>query len=199
MTCRFKTMTNRRYTWPPEGKAWTFSFFKFCFRVSMSLSDCKHGSNPQTDHTYSLHSLPLSKDYGKTPTRTLFDFKRLSLTNLRSISKVKVVSFLMGLTLMFLIMASHILTWDRKGLLLTPPPFHPLRPVVVPTGKAAAEVSSENNFIDVKLLVKIIGSKLEYTPRKVPDEKDVVGTNSHVSLWKVVLTHFCCTWVCQLK
>ncbi|XP_056292066.1 carbohydrate sulfotransferase 15-like [Pseudoliparis swirei] len=154
----------------------------------MSLSDCKHGSNPQTDHTYSLHSLPLSKDYGKTPTRTLFDFKRLSLTNLRSISKVKVVSFLMGLTLMFLIMASHILTWDRKGLLLTPPPFHPLRPVVVPTGKAAAEVSSENNFIDVKLLVKIIGSKLEYTPRKVPDEKDVVGTNSH--LFSVIPRHF---------
>ncbi|XP_054456139.1 carbohydrate sulfotransferase 15-like [Anoplopoma fimbria] len=143
----------------------------------MSLSDCKHGCNTQTCHPNSLHGLPTIKNYGKRPIRTLFDFRQLPLTNLRSISKVKVVSFLMGLTLMFLIMASHILTWDRKGLLLTPPP-HQLRPVGIPTSSAA----------DMKLLVKIIGSKLDYTPRKVPDEKDVVGTNSH--LFSVIPRHF---------
>ncbi|KAM6922820.1 carbohydrate sulfotransferase 15-like isoform 1-T4 [Lycodopsis pacificus] len=154
----------------------------------MSLSDCKHGSNTHMDHTHSLHDLPLTKNYGKRPIRTLFDFRRLSLTNLRSVSKVKVVSFLMGLTVMFLIMASHILTWDRKWLLLTPPPYQPVRPVVVPTSTAAAEVSPENMLIDMKLLVKIIGSKLEYTPRKVPDEKGLVGTNSH--LFSVIPRHF---------
>ncbi|KAF1375610.1 hypothetical protein PFLUV_G00221990 [Perca fluviatilis] len=63
-----------------------------------------------------------------------------------------------------------------------------LRPVVMPTSTAAAEISSENNLGDMKLLVKLIGSKLEYTPRKVPDEKDVVGTDSH--LFSVIPRHF---------
>ncbi|GLD64015.1 carbohydrate sulfotransferase 15-like isoform X1 [Lates japonicus] len=160
----------------------------------MSLSDCKYGSNTQRDHNCSLHSFPMSEDYGKRPVRTFFDFRHtnvpenqdvkwvslLSLTNLRSISKVRLVSFLLGLTLTFLIMASYILQWDKKGLLFTPAPYQ-LRPVVIPTSTtaAAAEVSSEKNIIDMKLLVKIIGSKLEYTPRKVPDEKDITETDSH--------------------
>lgn len=160
----------------------------------MSLSDCKYGSNTQTDHNYSLHSLPMAENYGK---RAFFDFRHtnvpenpdvkwgplLLLANLRSVSKVKVVSFLMGLTLTFLIMASYILTWDKKGLLFTPSPYQ-LRPVVIPTSSAAAEVSSEKDLIDMKLLVKIISSKLAYTPRKVPDVKDVIETDSHVSLWR---------------
>lgn len=172
----------------------------------MPLSDCKYGSNLQTEHTFSLHSLPMAENYGKRTVRTLFDFShanvtenpdvkwipQLSLTNLRSISKVKVVSFLMGLTLTFVVMASYILTWDRKGLLLTPSPYQ-LRPVVVPTSTAAAAaaaavVSSEKNLTDMKLLVKIISSKLEYTPRKVPDEKDIVGTDAR--LFSVIPRHF---------
>lgn len=176
----------------------------------MPLSDCKYGSNNPTDHSYSLHSLPMAEDYGKRPVRTGFDFgqpnmsenldvkwvQKLSLTNLRSISKVKVVSFLMGLTLMFVIMASYVLTWDRKGLLFTPSPDQ-FRPVVVLTSAAAAEAPSEKNLIDMKLLVKIITSKLEYTPRKVPDEKEIIETESHVSFWKNTISYFCCTSVDQ--
>ncbi|XP_069000625.1 carbohydrate sulfotransferase 15-like [Embiotoca jacksoni] len=156
----------------------------------MSQSDCKYGINPQTDHSYSLHSLPMAENYGKRSTGTLFDFRHtnfpenqdvkcvplLFLTNLQRISKVKVVSFLLGLTLTFLIMASYILMWDKKGLLFTSSPYQ-LRPVV---STAAAKVSTKNNLIDMKLLVKIISSKQEYTPRKVPDEKDVVETDSRM-------------------
>ncbi|XP_045926350.1 carbohydrate sulfotransferase 15-like isoform X1 [Micropterus dolomieu] len=164
----------------------------------MSLSDCINGSNTQTDHHYSLHSLPMAENYGK---RTFFDFNHtnvpetldvkwvplLSLSNLRSISKVKVVSFLIGLTLTFLIMASYILTWDKKRLLLTPSPFQ-LRSVGVPNSTATADDSSEKILIDMKLLVKIISSKLEYKPRNVPDEKDVIETDSH--LFSVIPRHF---------
>lgn len=178
----------------------------------MSPSDCKYGSNTQTDHSYNLHSLPMSDNYWKRPVRTFFDFRHtnvpenpnvkwvplLSLTNLRSFSKVKVVSLLMGLTLTFLIMVSYMLSWDKKGLLFTPSPDQ-LKPVAVPTSTAAAEVSPEKNLIDMKFLAKIIDSKLEYTPRKVPDEKDVIETDSHVSLWENGLTYFCCTSVDQLK
>ncbi|KAM7408541.1 hypothetical protein PAMA_002321 [Pampus argenteus] len=159
----------------------------------MSLSHCKYESNTQTDHSYSLHSLPIAENDGKSPVRTFFHFRHtnlpenldlkwaplLSLTNLRGISKIKVVSFLVGLTLTFLILASYILTWDKKGLLFTPSPYQ-LRPAVITSNTAAADVSSEKNLINMKLLVKIIGSKLEYTSRKVPDERDVIATDSHL-------------------
>ncbi|XP_039995913.1 carbohydrate sulfotransferase 15-like isoform X1 [Xiphias gladius] len=167
----------------------------------MSLSDCKYGSNTQRDHSCSLHSLSTPENYGKRPVRTFFDFRHpnvpenlnvkwvplLPLTNLRGISKVRRVGFLLGLTLTFLIMASYILLWDKKGLLYTPAPYQ-LRPVVLPTSTVAAEVSSEKNLIGMELLVKIISSKLEYTPRKVPDEKDIIETDSH--LFSLIPRHF---------
>lgn len=159
----------------------------------MPLSDCKYGSNTQTDHSHSLHSLPMAENYGKRPIRTFFDFRHtnlpenmdikwaplLSLTNLRGFSKVKVVSFLLGLTLTFLIVASYILTWDKKGVLFTPSPYQ-LRPVVIQISTATSDVSSEKSLIDMKLLVKIIGSQLQYTPRKVPDKKNIIATDSHL-------------------
>ncbi|XP_068597362.1 carbohydrate sulfotransferase 15 [Brachionichthys hirsutus] len=40
----------------------------------------------------------------------------------------------------------------------------------------------------MKLLVKIITSKLEYAPRKVPDEKDIMETDSH--LFSAIPRHF---------
>lgn len=150
------------------------------------------------DHSYSPHSFPMGENYGNRPVRTFSDFRNtnvsenlnvkwippLSLTNLRIFSKVKLVSFLIGLTLMFVVMASYILTWHKKGLLYTPPPDQ-FRPVVLLTSTAAAaaaaDVSSEN-LIDIKQLVKIIGSKLEYTPRKVPAEKEIIETDPRVSL-----------------
>ncbi|XP_074531135.1 carbohydrate sulfotransferase 15-like [Halichoeres trimaculatus] len=164
----------------------------------MSGTECKYGSSTQTDYNF-LHSYPMAQNYGTQPVRTFFDFRHtnppenqdfplFSLSNLRSISKVKVMSFLMGLTLMFLIMASYILTWDKKELLLTSSSDQ-LRPVFVPTCTAAAAgAPSENTFMDLKLLVKIIRSKLEYSPRKVPDEKDVTETDSH--LFSVIPHYF---------
>lgn len=167
----------------------------------MSLSDCKYGSDTQRDPSYSLLSLPMAEDYEKRSVRTFFDFSHtnvpenldvkcvplLFLTNLRRVSKVKVVSFLLGLTLTFLIMASYILMWDKKGLLFTPAPYQ-LRPVVTPTSTASAEVSSVKNLINMKLLVKIINSKQNYTPRKVPNEEDVIETDPH--LFSVIPRYF---------
>ncbi|KAF7663700.1 hypothetical protein LDENG_00204720 [Lucifuga dentata] len=159
----------------------------------MSLSDCNYGSSSQTGNNYSVHSLSKAEKYGKRLVMTFLEFRHtnmpenlevkwvplLSWTSLRSISKVKVVSFLLGLTLTFFIMASYILTWDRKGLLFTPSPFQD-RPVIIPASTVVSRVSPEKKFIDMKLLVKNISAKLEYTPRKVPDEKDLIGTDSHL-------------------
>ncbi|XP_026212774.1 carbohydrate sulfotransferase 15-like [Anabas testudineus] len=156
----------------------------------MPLADCKYEGNTQRDHNYSLHSLPMVEHYGK---RTILDYRHtnkpehvdvkwgplLSLTNLWSISKVKLVSVLLCFTLTSIIMASYILTWDKKRLLFSPSHYQ-TRPMGVQMSTAAVEVSSEKNLIDMKMLVKIISSKLEYTPRKVPDEKDIIDTDSHL-------------------
>lgn len=155
-----------------------------------------NGSNPKRDHGYSLHSLPMAEHYSKRPVRTFFDFTHtngpenlngrqvplLFLTNLQSISKVKVVSFLLALTLTFLIMASYVLMWDKKGLFFTPSPYQ-LR-LATPS-----EVSSEKT-LDIKLLVKLISSKQEYTQRKVPKEKDVMDTDSHVRIEDIIVSRY---------
>ncbi|XP_029377069.1 carbohydrate sulfotransferase 15-like [Echeneis naucrates] len=167
----------------------------------MSLTDCKYGSNTQRHHDYSLHSLPVSGNHGKRPVGTFFDLRhvnmpenqdvkwvpQMSLANMRSVSKVRLVSFLLGLMLTFLIMASYILSLDKRGLLFTPAPYQ-LRPVVIPTSPATAEVGPDKNSLDMKQLVKLIGFKLEYKPRKVPDEKDVIETDSH--LFSIIPRHF---------
>lgn len=115
-----------------------------------------------------------------------------SLGPLRSVRKVKVISFLLGLTLTFLIMASYILTWDKKGLMLTLSPFH-LRTIVNPSSTLSHNLSSTKDYANIKLLVKCITSKLEFSPRKLPPLKDVVNTDSHVSMSKVsgLLFHVC--------
>lgn len=165
------------------------------FLVSMSQPDCKNGSNTPRPHSYSLHNLPIAETYGKRPVQTFLDFRdtnvpenldvkhvpALLLTNLQRISKVKVVSFLVGLTLTFLIMASYVLMWDKKGLLFTPSPYQ-VRPAPIPTSTAAARASSKKHLVNMKVLEKVISSKQDHTPRKVPDEKDVIEADSHVSL-----------------
>uniref|UniRef100_A0A3Q4HK19 Sulfotransferase n=1 Tax=Neolamprologus brichardi TaxID=32507 RepID=A0A3Q4HK19_NEOBR len=156
----------------------------------MSLSDCKNGSNTPRLHNH-LHSLHIAENYAKRPVRTFLDFRdtnvaenldirhvpMLFFKNLQRISKIKVVSFLLGLTLTFFIMASYVLMWDKKGPLFTPSPYQ-LRPAAIPTSTTATRASSKKNPVNVKVLVKLI--KQEYTPRKVPDEKDVIATDSHL-------------------
>ncbi|KAM9364057.1 carbohydrate sulfotransferase 15-like isoform 2-T2 [Pholidichthys leucotaenia] len=168
----------------------------------MSLSDYKHGSHSQRQLNSSLYSLPIVENFGKRSIRTVLDFKNttvpdnldiryaplLFFTNLRRIPRLKAVCFLLSLTLTFFIMVSYILVWDKRGLLLTPSPFQ-LRPMVIPTNTAAiTEASSKKNLIDMEELVKIIRSKQDYLPRKVPDEKEVSETDPH--LFSVIPHHF---------
>lgn len=159
----------------------------------MSLTDCSHACQ------YNAHR-SVAEDYECRPVGTFFDFRYrnmsgnqtgkwpplLSATNLWSLSKVKVISFLMGLTFMFIVMASYLLTWDKEGLLFTTSPEQ-FRPVVIlasPLATAAPDASSEG-VLDMKPLVQIIDSKLEYTPRTAPILKDVFKADSHVSLQRV--------------
>ncbi|XP_014823428.1 PREDICTED: carbohydrate sulfotransferase 15-like [Poecilia mexicana] len=167
----------------------------------MSLKHNKHWSHTHSDYSYRPQNLPLTDNFGKRSVRTFVDFRHtnmpegldikgfplLCLVNLSCVSKVKVISFLVGLVLMFLIMASYLLMWDRKGLLLSEFP-RPFRPVVIMTGATTAEDSLDRSFIDVKTLVKMINSNEQNTSRKIPDEKDVINTDPH--FFSVIPRHF---------
>ena len=116
------------------------------------------------DDKLRLQSSPGSE--GSSPKRAL-SYLRATTTKLR------VVSFLFGLTLSFFIVASYILTWDRRGLLITPAPS-PLRPSQV-------VACSTNHSLEMRSLVRNILFKLDYTPRRVPAEREVIGSDPQVS------------------
>lgn len=159
----------------------------------MSLTDCSYGCQ------HSVHRCPVAEDYESRPVRTFSGFRYTNMlgnltgkwppllfaTNLWSLSKVKVVSFLMGLMLIFIVMASYLLMWDKEGFLFTASPEQ-FRPMVILSSplRATPDVSSEG-LLDMKPLAQTISSKLEYTPRTPPDEKDVFQAVSHVSLQHV--------------
>nr|XP_057914455.1 carbohydrate sulfotransferase 15-like [Doryrhamphus excisus] len=163
----------------------------------MSLSDYKHGRTTQLHPGYVPYSSTLVGYDGKTHFRTLQDARdtntpenahKLSRVNFPKVQTI----FLLGLTLTFLIMASYVLMWDKKGL-LTPPPYQ-LSVVDVSmtanttTAAAVAGVSSQRTSVDMKQLVRMIQSTLEYPPRKLPDEKDIIRTDPH--LFSLIPRHF---------
>lgn len=158
----------------------------------MSLADCSYGCQ------YSVHR-SVAEDHECRPVRTFFDFRYrimsknltgkwpplFSATNLWSLSKVKVMSFLMGLTLMFIIMASYLLMGDKEGFLFTASP-ELFRPVVILGGPQATADVSPKAVLDMRPVVHIIDSKLEYTLRMPPKLEDVFEADSHVSVQRLI-------------
>lgn len=165
--------------------------------------DYTHGSDAQLVRSYSLLAVPMAEGGRRDsrPIKTFLPFRQGAsseglggkwlfsspLANLPSVSKVKVVSVLMGLTLVFVVVASYVLAWDNKGLLLTPQPPDHLRPALVPASmvQTAADVAfaaTSKGFVDMKQLVELIKSKLQYPPRRVPSRAEVMETDSRVSL-----------------
>lgn len=169
----------------------------------MALSDYTHGSDAQPARSYRLLAVPMAEGGRREsrPIKTFLHFRHAAsseglggkwpfaspLANLPSVSKVKVVSVLMGLTLVFVVVASYVLAWDSKGLLFTPQPPDHLRPALVaasmaPTATDVAFAAPSKGFMDMKQLVKLINAKLQYPPRKVPSRTEVMETDSHVSV-----------------
>ncbi|XP_008312809.1 carbohydrate sulfotransferase 15 isoform X2 [Cynoglossus semilaevis] len=103
--------------------------------------------------------------------------KRLS--TLGCFRRISLYSFVVVVAVMFLIMASYILTGDRKGLLLTPSPYH-LSGLAVP-GPFTFNLSSLKDDAHIKLVVKSITSKVEFqSNRQIPETKTLVRSESHI-------------------
>ncbi|KAJ8250306.1 hypothetical protein COCON_G00222280 [Conger conger] len=92
--------------------------------------------------------------------------------------KAKLYSFLFLLTVMFLITVSYILTGEKKGLLLTPSPYR-IRTIVGP-GPFPFNLTSARDYANMKLVVKTIVSKVEFSSRHLPELKDLIHNEPHM-------------------
>ncbi|XP_062330742.1 carbohydrate sulfotransferase 15-like isoform X3 [Osmerus eperlanus] len=144
----------------------------------------------QMDYKYSLLGPP-DDDYRKRPLLLQVDnpvslFAVLQVkreprhhwSTLGCFRRAKLYSFLFGLAVMFLIMASYVLTGDKKNLLLTPSPYN--FPSLVNPGPFPFNLSSAKDYANIKLLVKTITSKVEFISRQPPDMKALVHSEPHM-------------------
>ena len=142
----------------------------------------------QMDYKYSLLGPP-DDDYRKRPLLLQVDSlfavlqvkrePRRHWSTLGCFRRAKLYSFLFGLAVMFLIMASYVLTGDKKNLLLTPSPYN--FPSLVNPVPFPFNLSSAKDDANIKLLVKTITSKVEFISRQPPDMKALVHSEPHVS------------------
>ncbi|XP_028332970.1 carbohydrate sulfotransferase 15 [Gouania willdenowi] len=146
----------------------------------------------QMDYKYSLlgstvddyHKRPLLLQVDETPLNlfAVLEVKRelpKRWSTLSYLRRNRLYSFLFGLAVMFLIMASYILTGDKKGLLLTPSPYH-FTSLVSP-GPFAFNISSFKDYAHIKVVVKSIMAKVEFgSSRQLPERKTLVQSEPHM-------------------
>ncbi|XP_067092715.1 carbohydrate sulfotransferase 15-like [Osmerus mordax] len=159
----------------------------------MSHTNYKYRALPQTDYKYGAaaqevenhrkkSAMPCEGD-GPISLFTVPEVKQVAMRSpdfVRSITKIKLLSFLLGLTLMFLVMTSYILTWDKKGRQVTPSPVH-LTPTTVHFSNLPSSRTPPVGEVDLELLMETVGLKLRISsPRRVPALKDVLHSDLHL-------------------
>ncbi|RXN29845.1 carbohydrate sulfotransferase 15 [Labeo rohita] len=97
---------------------------------------------------------------------------------LGSVRKIKILSFLFGLTVTVLIMASYIMTKDQKGLFLTPSPYH--LTVESHPAQLSLNLSFTADYTVVREVVRSIVAKVDFSHRRVPDLEQVRGKEPNI-------------------
>ncbi|KAL3967876.1 zinc finger protein GLI2 [Sarotherodon galilaeus] len=148
----------------------------------MTKMDYKYSLLGSTVEEYRKRPLLLQVDETPMNLFAILEVKRdlpRRWSNLGWFRKIRVYSFLFGLAVMFLITASYILTGDKKGLLLTPSPYH-FSSLVSP-GPLTFNLSSVKDYIHIKVVVKSIASKVEFqSSRQLPELKALVKSEPHM-------------------
>lgn len=176
------------------------------------------GTMTQMDYKYSLLG-SAADDYRKRPLLLQVDDTPMNLFavlevkreppqrwgTLGGVRRIRIYSFLFGLAVMFFITASYILMGDKKGLVLTPSPYH--FSTLVSPGPLTFNLSAVKDDAHIKEVVRSITSKVEFGSRRhLPDLKALVNSEPHVSnqtcgsclfrfyilpMWRVFQTFLC--------
>uniref|UniRef100_A0A3B1IZJ1 Sulfotransferase n=1 Tax=Astyanax mexicanus TaxID=7994 RepID=A0A3B1IZJ1_ASTMX len=139
---------------------------------------------------YRKRPLPLQLDYAPLGVFAVLEVERElqhpRATPLSFLRRPRLYSFIFGLAVIFLIMASYVLSSERKGLLLTPSPYHAdpsLNPSTLPFN-----VSSNRDHAHMTEMLHQIVSRVDFSPRKLPDLRTLVHSEPH--MFSVIPQHF---------
>ncbi|KAL7869776.1 hypothetical protein AOLI_G00137640 [Acnodon oligacanthus] len=157
------------------------------------------GAMAHLHYKYSLLS-PAAEEYHKRPLPLQLDYAPLGVfavlevqrelqrpwTPMSCLRRPKLYSFIFGLTVIFLIMASYVLSSERKGLLLTPSPYHADSSLNL--GTLPFNFSSNKDHSHITQVLHQILSKVEFSPRKVPHLRMLVHSEPH--MFSVIPRHF---------
>lgn len=154
------------------------------YRLLVTTSD-EYYRRPQV-YTETLRPLPLQVDSALTHLSAILEvtkqemLKRWSGLSLSSLWQMRVYSFLFGLAVMFLIMASYVLTGDRRGLVWAPAPCQ-FGGLVSPGPSFTVNVSTLKDYEQMKVVVKSIEAKVEFSrKRRKPKMTDLVDSEPHM-------------------
>ncbi|XP_060795201.1 carbohydrate sulfotransferase 15 isoform X2 [Neoarius graeffei] len=139
-----------------------------------------------THHSYSLlntvveehrkRMLPLQNSAASV--LSLMEVPREVLHTLGPLSwlrRPKIYSFIFGLTVLFLIMASYVLSSERKTFLINSSPYH-----TVNHGTLFFNLSSTKDSAHIAQVMHRILSNLEFIPRKLPDSGMLLHSEPHM-------------------
>ncbi|XP_036427748.1 carbohydrate sulfotransferase 15-like [Colossoma macropomum] len=138
---------------------------------------------------YRKRPLPLQLDYAPLGVFAVLEVQRelqRPWTPMSCLRRPKLYGFIFGLTVIFLIMASYVLSSERKGLLLTPSPYHADSSLNL--GTLPFNFSSNKDRSHITQVLRQILSKVEFSPRKVPDLRMLVHSEPH--MFSVIPRHF---------
>ncbi|XP_062858807.1 carbohydrate sulfotransferase 15 [Trichomycterus rosablanca] len=144
-------------------------------------------------HNYSLLSSETDKHQRKTrPGQLDFAgvFALLELhrdpqhpsTPLSFLRRPNIYSFVFGFVVLFLIMASYVLSSESKTFYITASPYHTMKPG---TGE---RFSSSKDSAHMSQVVQRILSNVEFTSRKLPDVRTLEQSEAH--MFSVIPGHF---------
>ncbi|KAF5889506.1 carbohydrate sulfotransferase 15, partial [Clarias magur] len=105
---------------------------------------------------------------------SLLGVHRESLQTLSCLRRSRVYSFVFGLTVLFLVMASYVLSSERKAFLVPSPLYHTLS-----HGALLSNLSSTQDSAHIAQVLHRILSKLEFKSRRKPDPAALVQSEPH--------------------
>ncbi|KAK3559780.1 hypothetical protein QTP86_020729 [Hemibagrus guttatus] len=114
---------------------------------------------------------------------SLLEVHRETFCPISCLRRPRIYSFIFGLVVLFLIMASYVLSSEGKAFLITSSPYHSVK-----HGTLLFNLSSDKDSAHISQVLHRILSNLAFRPRKLPDLGMLVRSETH--MFSVIPRHF---------
>ncbi|XP_060749606.1 carbohydrate sulfotransferase 15-like isoform X2 [Tachysurus vachellii] len=145
-------------------------------------------------HTHQSYSLlsTVAEEYRKRmqdSSRGVLSFLEVHRETLHTLPLIscfrrpRIYSFIFGLAVLFLIMASYVLSSEKKAFLIPSSPYRSVK-----HGTLLFNLSSAQDSAHIVQVLRRILSHLEFNPRKLPDLGKLIRSETH--MFSVIPRHF---------